>query len=70
MRAHYSTRRRRANDSVRERWRVGYSNLLFSSHTRARSMFVPETQLLESLSDDESTDLYALSESPGALSRS
>jgi hypothetical protein len=33
-------------------------------------MFVPETQPLGSLSDDESTDLYALSESLDALSRS
>ncbi len=33
-------------------------------------MFVPETQLLGSLSDDESTDVCALSESLGALSRS
>ena len=32
------------------RWIV---NLFFLSHTRVRSMFVPETQLLESLSDDE-----------------
>ena len=37
-------------------------NLLFSSHTRARSMLVPAAQLLGSLNDDESTDLYALSE--------
>jgi hypothetical protein len=33
-------------------------------------MFVPEMQLLGSLSDDESTDLHALSESLSALSRS